>query len=303
MDDAAADPAPDDRVWPLYIGSDSGEHGPSRVYFSPRGYLYTSVFDAVFVGRDELGQGEAGFDGGGWPTQPWQHLELEQRLAHKPAYVLADWDERQFDETMHRLCELVGPGPDWGSVASRLWRFLDWEQGDRYDRWVNEHPCEPYNPHLWPDAAEAGGRLRKRGLSEIDRGSRALPDADVVAVVIDQVEGAAWSSLQCDWQGSVSWRTSGPEGMANHRDDELARRCLGLLETASAQRSSMFPRAAADVPSVANGKAHVLTSDGWLVAPPGSAPASVLVKGAEAVLDRVRQVLRPDASRTEKTTS
>jgi len=48
-------------------------------------------------------------------------------------WVMDRWDEGEVRRLLEAICAEVGPGPDWGSVASRIARFIPWEYDYRYD--------------------------------------------------------------------------------------------------------------------------------------------------------------------------
>ena len=48
-------------------------------------------------------------------------------------WVMDHWDETEVRRLLEAICTEVGPGPDWGSVASRIARFIPWEYDYRYD--------------------------------------------------------------------------------------------------------------------------------------------------------------------------
>lgn len=48
-------------------------------------------------------------------------------------WVMDRWDEAEVRRLLEAILAEVGPGPDWGSVASRIARFIPWEYAYRYD--------------------------------------------------------------------------------------------------------------------------------------------------------------------------
>jgi hypothetical protein len=61
-------------------------------------------------------------------------------------WFMQRWDRARFEEALRALCEVYSPGPEWGSVASRIGRLLPWEFEYKYDQHVNVHPGPPFPP-------------------------------------------------------------------------------------------------------------------------------------------------------------
>ena len=61
-------------------------------------------------------------------------------------WFMLRWDKDEFERTLRTVCEEFSPGPDWGSVASRIGRLIPWEYDYRYDRHVDTHFGEPFPP-------------------------------------------------------------------------------------------------------------------------------------------------------------
>jgi hypothetical protein len=61
-------------------------------------------------------------------------------------WFMCRWDRAEFDEALRSICAAASPGPDWGSVASRIGRLIPWEFGYRYDDHINDHYGEPFPP-------------------------------------------------------------------------------------------------------------------------------------------------------------
>jgi Immunity protein 8 len=56
------------------------------------------------------------------------------------------WDRTVFEEALTVVCDSFSPGPDWGSVASRIGRLIPWESDYKYDQHVDQHPGPPFPP-------------------------------------------------------------------------------------------------------------------------------------------------------------
>jgi len=52
---------------------------------------------------------------------------------------MTTWVRSDFEQALRAICEQAGPGPDFGTVASRIGRHLPWEFDGRYDERVNDH--------------------------------------------------------------------------------------------------------------------------------------------------------------------
>ena len=53
-------------------------------------------------------------------------------------WFMRRWDRVAFVEALDRVCDALSPGPDWGSVASRIGRLIPWEFDYKYDESVNQ---------------------------------------------------------------------------------------------------------------------------------------------------------------------
>jgi hypothetical protein len=53
-----------------------------------------------------------------------------------------------FDEALSAITDAASPGPDWGSVAARIGRFIPWEFNYKYDDHIDDHHGDPYPPAL-----------------------------------------------------------------------------------------------------------------------------------------------------------
>jgi hypothetical protein len=56
------------------------------------------------------------------------------------------WDHNEILTGLAKIFEVDGTGPDFGSVASRISRYLTWDLSYVYDKHVNEHFGEPFPP-------------------------------------------------------------------------------------------------------------------------------------------------------------
>jgi hypothetical protein len=61
-------------------------------------------------------------------------------------WFMRRWNRAQFEEALRVVCDTFSPGPDWGSVASRIGRLIPWEFDYKYDQYVDEHVGPPYPP-------------------------------------------------------------------------------------------------------------------------------------------------------------
>ena len=50
---------------------------------------------------------------------------------------MARWDSEAFLYAVRAVCTSASPGPDWGTVADRIGRWIPWEYDYRYDEHVN----------------------------------------------------------------------------------------------------------------------------------------------------------------------
>lgn len=64
----------------------------------------------------------------------WGYRSFPRTITMGAAFWVMDrWDEDEVRRLLDAICTEVGPGPDWGSVASRIARFIPWEHDHRYD--------------------------------------------------------------------------------------------------------------------------------------------------------------------------
>ena len=61
-------------------------------------------------------------------------------------WLMQRWDREAFERNVRLVCATLSPGPDWGSVASRISRLLPWEYDYRYDDFVDAHYGETFPP-------------------------------------------------------------------------------------------------------------------------------------------------------------
>jgi Immunity protein 8 len=59
-------------------------------------------------------------------------------------WLMRRWDRSELEAALRAVCEAFSPGPDWGSVASRIGRLIPWEFDYKYDAHVNEHYGLPF---------------------------------------------------------------------------------------------------------------------------------------------------------------
>lgn len=85
------------------------------------------------------GQGER-FRSGGLRATP------DSVIVGSGIWLMRRWARDAFDQALRVITDVASPGPDWGSVAARIGRFVPWEFNYRYDQHVNEHYGEPFPP-------------------------------------------------------------------------------------------------------------------------------------------------------------
>ncbi|MEO7981286.1 MAG: Imm8 family immunity protein [Sporichthyaceae bacterium] len=61
-------------------------------------------------------------------------------------WLMQHWSMPDFERAVQQICDLCSPGPDWGSVASRISRLIPWEYDYRYDKHVDAHYGETFPP-------------------------------------------------------------------------------------------------------------------------------------------------------------
>lgn len=59
-------------------------------------------------------------------------------------WLMRRWDRGDLEAALRSVCQTFSPGPDWGSVASRISRLIPWEFADKYDAHVNGRFAQPF---------------------------------------------------------------------------------------------------------------------------------------------------------------
>jgi hypothetical protein len=59
-------------------------------------------------------------------------------------WFMQRWDRADFETALRAVCEQFSPGPDWGSLASRIGRLIPWEYHYKYDEHVNVRYGDPF---------------------------------------------------------------------------------------------------------------------------------------------------------------
>jgi Immunity protein 8 len=54
-------------------------------------------------------------------------------------WFMRRWDHTELEAALRTVCKEFSPGPDWGTVASRIGRLIPWEFDYKYDAQVNKH--------------------------------------------------------------------------------------------------------------------------------------------------------------------
>lgn len=71
----------------------------------------------------------------------------DEVVAGSGIWFMRRWDKTKFEAAVRTVCETCSPGPDWGSVASRIGRVLPWEFSYRYDEHVDQRYGDSFPPH------------------------------------------------------------------------------------------------------------------------------------------------------------
>lgn len=61
-------------------------------------------------------------------------------------WFMRRWDRQEFEAALRATCRAFSPGPDWGTVASRIGRLIPWEFDYKFDAHVNDHFGHPFPP-------------------------------------------------------------------------------------------------------------------------------------------------------------
>jgi hypothetical protein len=136
--------AADDGSLDGYVPPDPDHFGFSaQVFIGDEGDCLSDSFDVTVCTASWLAdQVKAGdwdrFRNGSLRVMP------ESVIAGAALWLMRRWNRQEFETAVEAVCADASPGPDWGSVASRVGRRIPWEFDHRYDEHVNEHFGEPY---------------------------------------------------------------------------------------------------------------------------------------------------------------
>jgi hypothetical protein len=79
-----------------------------------------------------------------WQRHWGNHLGIPKSvMTGYSVWFMRRWDEGEFESAIRNICEHYSTGPNWGVVASRLARIMDWEWTTDYDRAVDRGETWP----------------------------------------------------------------------------------------------------------------------------------------------------------------
>ncbi len=115
----------------------------AQVFIGTRGDNRADSFDVVVCSPSWLAAETAA---GNWRAFNGAMLTgmNENVVPAAAVWLMARWSRDDFEQAVHQLCDICSPGPDWGSVASRIGRVIPWEYDYRYDAFVDKHYGEAY---------------------------------------------------------------------------------------------------------------------------------------------------------------
>ena len=61
-------------------------------------------------------------------------------------WFMVRWDASAVEQAIHEVCQYASPGPDWGTVASRIGRLIPWEFDYRFGGHVNKRFGDRFPP-------------------------------------------------------------------------------------------------------------------------------------------------------------
>jgi Immunity protein 8 len=115
----------------VLIGEATGDRYDS---FDVRVCTPSWMVEQVNAGHWEL------FRGGGLRALP------DSVVPGAGVWFMSHWSEQDIRDAIHVICEAFSPGPDWGSVASRIGRLIPWEFDYKFDAHVDQHFGEVFPP-------------------------------------------------------------------------------------------------------------------------------------------------------------
>ncbi len=54
-------------------------------------------------------------------------------------WLMQRWSRADLEAAVRNICEAMSPAPDWGTLASRIGRWLPWEYDYQYDDHIDAH--------------------------------------------------------------------------------------------------------------------------------------------------------------------
>ena len=69
-------------------------------------------------------------------------------LMQRGIWLASSWSVGEIESAIRRLCDHVSPGPDWGTVADRLGRWMPWEYDYKYDEFRDAQQEGSFPPVL-----------------------------------------------------------------------------------------------------------------------------------------------------------
>jgi hypothetical protein len=98
----------------------------AQIFIGQTGDDMSDSFDVVVCSpswfASQVAQGNWDrFKGGGLRELP------ESIVVGSGLWFMRRWEATAFMDALARVCDTLGPGPDWGSVASRIGRLIPWE--------------------------------------------------------------------------------------------------------------------------------------------------------------------------------
>jgi len=134
---------------------------------SPRGEEYGGGFEGVVCSVSWLAEQ---FQRDDWPNWCGTIRDEDPKTVNMSGlWIMDEWSQQRFEDSIREVCRRCSPGPDWGNVASRISRVLPWEYDYAFDEHVNEHYGEPYTGVIYWDSVspQADGGLAESYPEEI----------------------------------------------------------------------------------------------------------------------------------------
>lgn len=139
------DGAADDLSMDGFAPPDPAHFGATaQILIGDRNGDLADSFDVTICSPSWVAQALASTD---WSRFPRQRSLPQTVLPGAAIWFMPSWNAAAFRTAVEAVCADASPGPDWGTVASRIGRSIPWEFDYKYDAHVNGHFGERFPPY------------------------------------------------------------------------------------------------------------------------------------------------------------